>query len=167
MSVRMEYELLLECIQLQLASQLYGTKYTAKSIVPLFSLLRRVLHSKSLDSSAPSPSGTAHMRPIQSIWLAAIGDRREVGALHTMYRRRSPSLSFWKRLRSWSTPALASLTSFSDTSSACSNYRRVSVANPSETHLEGPHTWMRLSLVFPIWSRRVRSGSTSANPWIA
>lgn len=40
----------------------------------------------------------------------------------TMYFRRSSSLSPWNRLRSFSTPALASLTSFSDTVKACSSW---------------------------------------------
>lgn len=44
------------------------------------------------------------------------------GSTHTMYRRRSPSLSFWNRFRSCKTPALASFTSFSDTPNACSSY---------------------------------------------
>jgi len=47
------------------------------------------------------------------------------GASLTMYRLRSSSFSSWKRFRSFSTPALASLTSCSDTSSACSNYASV------------------------------------------
>ena len=43
----------------------------------------------------------------------------------TMYRLRSASFSAWKRFRSLSTPALASLTSFSQTSNACSSYREL------------------------------------------
>lgn len=39
----------------------------------------------------------------------------------TMYRRKSSSLSFWKRFMSFSTLALASLTSFSETTWACSS----------------------------------------------
>lgn len=41
---------------------------------------------------------------------------------HTMYCLKSSSFSLWKRFRSFNTPELASLTSFSDTSSACSSW---------------------------------------------
>jgi len=52
--------------------------------------------------------------------------KREGQERPTMYRFKSSSFSAWNLFRSLNTPALASLTSFSDTSSACSNY-----ANPN------------------------------------
>lgn len=42
--------------------------------------------------------------------------------LLTMYRRKSSSFSFWNLRKSFITPALASLVSFSATPSACSSY---------------------------------------------
>lgn len=120
MDVCTEYELLWKCIQLQLASGLYGRN------------TQKIYRATILSTSSLASVHVSRFFRAQSKWHRAYAtytinlvsldrDRREVGALHTMYRRRSASLSFWKRLRSWSTPALASLTSFSDTSSACSN----------------------------------------------
>lgn len=42
----------------------------------------------------------------------------------TMYRRTSFSFSFWNRRKSFITPSLASLVSFSATPKACSSYKR-------------------------------------------
>ena len=58
----------------------------------------------------------------------------------TMYRLRSSSFSSWKRFKSFNTPALASLTSCSDTSSACSSCFHVSgcVEDPTIDLLREP-----------------------------
>jgi len=76
-------------------------------------------------SSWPSQDDTLRMRPVGV--LSKRLQKQEGSVVEpTMYRLRSSSFSFWKRLRSLRTPALASLTSFPDTPSACSSYTGVS-----------------------------------------
>lgn len=52
------------------------------------------------------------------------------GRSRTMYRLRSSSFSCWNRFRSFRTPALASLTSFSATSRACSSCEAADRVSP-------------------------------------
>ena len=62
----------------------------------------------------------------QNVSFPSAMPRRETP---TMYRLRSSSFSSWKRFKSFNTPALASFTSCSQTSSACSSWPNVRQAH--------------------------------------